>query len=120
MDPLLLVIDGIQAGDDLRSLGLEIAVAEPAVVLAAGIDDVGDEFIGDLVDGSFDDRRTPDASARGSIKTTPEAVSMAPKVALLAKLVGERWPSSPTIAWIPLATVTISRLAACTGNVMAV
>jgi hypothetical protein len=51
-----LVLDGRARRDDGGALRLLIAVAEPAMVLAAGVDDVAHRRVGDLADSIVDRR----------------------------------------------------------------
>jgi hypothetical protein len=58
-----LIRDRRRAGDDARPALLEVAVAQPTVVLTAGVDDDLDRLIGHLLDERSDRRRTSFAAA---------------------------------------------------------
>jgi hypothetical protein len=54
---------GVGVRDDFRALRSEVAVAQPAVVLAAGVDDPLHRLVGDLLDRRVDLLRALDAGA---------------------------------------------------------
>jgi hypothetical protein len=59
----LLVGDGVGGGDDGRALVGPVAIAEPAVILAAGVDDDFHRLVGDLADRRVDFLCAPAAAA---------------------------------------------------------